>query len=55
MKRFIEFVNEEGEGVVPANAVGSGSGVAGLTGDLPVTKKKQKEYTQKNASIQSNN
>jgi len=48
MKKFKDFVKEEGEGAVPANAVGPGEGVAGLTGDppvsLPVSKKKQKEY-----------
>jgi len=44
MKKFTEFVNEEGEGAVPANAVGTGAGVAGLTGDPPVSKKKQREY-----------
>ena len=36
MKKFKDFVKEEGEGAVPANAVGPGEGVAGLTGDPPV-------------------
>lgn len=48
MKGFKEFVNEEGEGGVPANAVGTGQGVAGLTGDPPVSKKKQREYQKQN-------
>lgn len=48
MKKFKDFVKEEGEGAVPANAVGPGEGVAGLTGDPPVSKKKQKEYIKQN-------
>lgn len=46
MKSFKEFIAEEGEGggmvsSVPANAVGDGSAVAGLTGTPPVGKKKK--------------
>jgi len=50
MKKFKDFVKEEGEGAVPTNAVGTGGDVAGLTGDPPVyppvSKKKQKYINQ---------
>jgi hypothetical protein len=47
MKTFLEFIAEnDGGGMVssvPANAVADGSGVAGITGDPPVYKKKRKK------------
>lgn len=38
MKTFREFIKEDGIGAVPANAVGDGKNVAGVTGD-PIKKK----------------
>ena len=45
MKTFKEFVQEEMVSAVPANAVGTGAAVAGLTGDPPVGKRRKPVMT----------
>lgn len=47
MKTFKQFLTQEEVSTVAANAVGRGD-IAGTIGDPPVSKKKQKEYRDKN-------